>query len=130
MLDNLIIATKNENKIEILKQISNLFYFLPKYEQKYSDDVKKINIQYTKYYVLNSYCLADENKWTQMKESINSAKDYFLNVINNIDTDENTQSKISKVYVLLNELDNSINLQDKDIFYIKYKVLMADLSNM
>ena len=129
-LDNLIIATKNENKIEVLKQISNLFSYLPKYEQKYSRDTKHINIEYTKYYVLNSYYLVEESKWAQMKESIDSAKNYFGNVINNIDTDEKAQSKISKIYVLLNELDNSINLKDKDLFYIKYKALMADLSNI
>lgn len=129
-LDNLILASKNENKIQILNNISNLFSYLPKYEQKYSDDTKSINIRYTKYFVLNSYCLAEENKWVQMKESINSAKNYFSNVLNNISSNENTQNKISKIYILLNELDNSINLQDKEIFYIKYKALMTDLSNM
>lgn len=130
IIDNLIIATKNENKVEVLKQIAYLFSYIPKYENKYSDDTKQINIEYTKYYVLNSYCLLEENKWTQMKESINSAKNYFSNLINNVNSDENSQSKISKIYVLLNELDNSINLQDKEVFYIKYKALMADLTNM
>lgn len=129
-LDNLIIAAKNENKIEILRVISILYSYIPKFEEKYSNDTKNIFLQYTKYYVLNSYFLVEENNWSKIRESLEVARNYFSNIINTVSEDKNNQNKISKVYVLLNELNNSIRIQDKEVFYIKYKTLMDDLSNL
>lgn len=129
-LDNLIVAAKNEDKKETLRIVSNLYSYIPKYEQQFSDDTKSINIQYTKYYVLNSYYLVEDLKWNDMKNSLDSAENYFSNVINSINGDGSDKDKISKIYVLLNELDASLNLQDTDVFYIKYKALMEDLGNL
>ena len=35
--------------------------------------------------------------------------------------------KVNKCYVLLNELENSMDLKDKEIYYIKYKNLLEEL---
>lgn len=38
--------------------------------------------------------------------------------------------QINKIYVLLNELKNSLEQKDKDIFYIKYRNLMEELTEI
>ena len=38
--------------------------------------------------------------------------------------------EINKAYVIINELQNAINLEDTDIFLIKYKNLLEELQNI
>lgn len=129
-LNNLIISAKNEDKVKTLQIVSDLYSYIPKYTKQYSNDIKQTNLQYTKYFVINAYALAEEDKWDEMKKQTESAKSYFSNIINVVNEDENNQNKINKVYVLLNELDNSINYKDKELFYIKYKALMENIENI
>ena len=49
--------------------------------------------------------------------------------MNSIHEKGQKQSQISKIYVLLNELNNTIENQDKDLFYIKYRNSMEELMN-
>ena len=39
------------------------------------------------------------------------------------------QFTLNKIYVLLNELLNSLDEKDSDVFYIKYKVFMEAVNN-
>lgn len=129
-LNNLIISTKNEDKVKTLQALSDLYSYIPNYTKQYLDDTKKTNLQYTKYFVIDAYTLAEEDKWDEMKKQIESAKSYFSNIINAVNENQTNQNKINKVYVLLNELDNSINYKDKELFYIKYKSLMENIQNL
>ena len=129
-LDNLIIAVKAEDKVQTLNLISDLYSYIPKYLNQYSDDSKQINISYTKYYVIDSYTLSEEDKWAEMENQITQSKNYFSNIVNSFNDNENNQDKANKVYVLLNEIDNAINVKDKDLFYIKYKALMENIDDI
>lgn len=51
-------------------------------------------------------------------------------LINNISTASNNQASINKSYILIKELQNVNQNEDKDIFYIKYKNLMQELNNI
>jgi len=129
-LNNLIISVKNEDKVKTLQTISDLYSYIPKYTEQYLDDKTKISLQHIKYFVLDTYVLAEEDKWDEMKIQIDNAQNYLSNIINVVDEDMNNQNKINKIYVLLNELDNSINYKDKELFYIKYKTLMENIEKI
>lgn len=129
-LNNLIIASKNEDKVQTLQILSDLYSYIPKYSEQCSDDTQKNNIQYTKYFIIDAYTLLEENKWDEMKKQMQNAKNYYLNIINSVDENQKNQNKINKIYVLLNELDNSIDYKDKELFYIKYKALMENIENL
>ena len=45
------------------------------------------------------------------------------NLVNNIENNSN-QVYINKTYILIKEMENSIDLKDLDLFYIKYKAVM------
>lgn len=126
-LNNLIIATKNEDKVQTLQIISDLYSYIPKYTEQYSDDKTKVNLEYTKYFIVDAYTLLEEDKWDEIDKQVENAKAYYSNIINGVNFETENQNKINKVYILLNELDNSIQYKDKDLFYIKYKALIENL---
>ena len=123
-LDNAIITVKSEDKQESLEALANLYSFLPIYIDKISVDESTKNILKTKSNILNAYALAEQENWEEMKNQINEADTTYTKVTNDVKYIENNQEEASRVYVLIKELKNSINVQDKDIFYIKYKNLM------
>ena len=38
--------------------------------------------------------------------------------------------KVNKTYILVKELQNSLNLQDKEVFYMKYKNLLESINTL
>ena len=51
-----------------------------------------------------------------------------MEIINSVDEKSSySKNKITKIYVLLNELNNSLIVQDKEIYFIKYKKVMEEL---
>lgn len=129
VLDQVTMSVKQEDKIATLNNLASLYAFLPNYRSQISDDNKMINIDYTKACILNSYALVEQEKWEEMKIQIANAINYFSNIMNSIEGNGQSQSRISKIYVLLNELNSSIDLKDKDLYYIKYRNVMEELIN-
>ena len=129
VLDQVTLSAKQEDKQSTINNLASLYAFLPDYREQISDDKQKINIDYTKACILNTYALAEQNKWDEMKFQTENAINYFSNIINSIENNNQKQNKISKIYVLLNELNKSIDVKDKDIFMIKYKNVMEELVN-
>ena len=129
VLDQVTLSAKKEDKIATLNNLASLYAFLPNYRSQISNDNKSINIDYTKNCILNSYALVEQDKWEEIGVQLTNAMNYFSNVMNSIDGNGQTQNRISKVYVLLNELNSSVNTKDKELFYIKYRNVMEELTN-
>ena len=128
-LDQVTLSAKQENKVSTLNNLASLYAFFPSYMKQISDNNEKINVDYTKACVLNSYALADQDKWNEMKPQVENAINYFSNVLNSVSKDKQNQNRLSKIYVLLNELNSSIDVKDKDLYMIKYKNVMEELVN-
>lgn len=124
-LDNLILNIQKEDKRLVLTNLSTLYSYIPIYISQYSDDNTKINISYTKSNIINSYVLVEDSNWDEMQAQIMKAQEYFGLIINSINIDNN-QSIVNKTYILLNEMKNVISLQDKTLYYLKYKNLMEN----
>lgn len=129
VLDQVTLSAKQEDKTATLNNLASLYAFFPIYIKQISDDSKKINIDYTKACVLNSYALVEQNKWDEMKLQVTNGINYFTNILNSVNDEKQNQNKLSKTYVLLNELNNSIDLKDKDLYMIKYRNVMEELIN-
>ena len=129
-LDLLTISVKNEDKISTVNNLATLYTFLPIYRSQISKDLPNINIDYCKNCILNSYSRVEQNNWEETRKELNNAMNYYFSVMNSIDTNIQNQNRISKTYILLNELNNSTNLQDKEIYYLKYRNVMEELINL
>lgn len=128
-LDQVTLAAKQENKSVTLNNLANLYGFLPNYRSQISENNDEINIDYTKAYLLNSYALVEQEQWEEVKKQLENANAYFSNIMNSINGNGQKQSHISKIYVLLNELNKTIDYKDKQLFYIKYRNAMEELVN-
>ena len=127
VLDQVTLSAKQEDKTSTLNNLASLYAFFPSYIKQISNDSEKINIDYTRACILNSYALAEQNKWDEMKVQVTNGINYFTNILNSVNDEKQNQNKLSKTYVLLNELNNSIDVKDKDLYMIKYKNVMEEL---
>lgn len=123
-------SIKNENKEASLKALAKLYSYIPKYIVYVSNDVTTTNIYQTKSSILNAYAIIEENNSTQIKNELSNAEQAFMPIINNINSKTNNQSNINRAYILIKELQNSVDNKDKDIFYIKYKNLIQELNDI
>lgn len=126
-LDATTIAIKDENKILTLQQLSKLYEYLVKYTEQYSKDTKRINKIKTKYNVIKAYTLVDEEKWEQISKYLLEAEKSYTNILNN--SEESNETNANKIYIALKELQNSISMKNKDVFYIKYRTFLRQLEN-
>lgn len=128
--DNLTISTKAQNKQDTLKSLAKLYEYIPKFIQNTSDeDVKKVGVD-TKKELFNAYSKLDEKNWIEIDQNIKQAIEKFSILLSNTSINSSTQYKISKVYVMLNELENAVLVQDESVFLIKYKNVLEEINNL
>jgi len=143
--DKLVKAVKEENKQETLKELSELYNFLAGFIDDFSTHKKDGIVIKTKNDVFKAYSILDNEDWESVTDSINSATQNFARIsvdvkdLNNKDTgkskgknDDQNISKynVNKAYMMIEELQNAINLKEKEIFLIKYKNLLEELENV
>lgn len=96
--------------------------------EKVSNDTTKTQILKTKANIENAYILIEQEKWDEIINHMNKAEETYTYVVNNVDPDN--QYHINKTYILIKEFQNSIDKQNKNLLYIKYKNLIEELSHI
>lgn len=128
--DNLTKSINDENKLESLKQLSLIYNYLPGFLQKTDQDEFKIKILDVKSNIFKGYSKLDENKWSEISEDINNAINLYSQILTSGNIDSDMQNSVSKVYVMINELQNAVEMKDTSIFLIKYKNLIEEIDNL
>lgn len=121
---------KNEDKTNALLAIAKLYSYLPKYMNVISDENAKKNVMQTKSYILNGYSLVGQDAWADAQNEISKADEVFRKVTTDVEFTSENSYKVNKTYVLLNELKNSMQMNDTDIFYIKYRNLLEEINEI
>ena len=129
-LDTVMLAIKNENKAESLTTLADLYSLLPKFLEEIDAEENLQKIRKTQSYVINAYSMAEEITNPEINNNLQKAVDIYSEVISNIDYTKDKTYKTNKIYVLLNELANSLQLKDYDIFYVKYKNFMEAINEL
>ena len=129
-LDNCIISIKNENKIDSLNNIVKLYSYIPIYERAISAENSIQNIKQTKSFLVNAYLFVEQGNWNDVQTNISECEKSCKNVVNDIEFAKKNEYKVNKTYVLVKELQNSLNLQDKEVFYMKYKNLLESINTL
>lgn len=128
--DTLTISAKAENKVDTLASLARLYEYIPKFMQHASDDeVKRVMLD-SKTALFRGYSKLDGKNWTDISQDIKQSIDNFSKLLSNTKVDSNKQYKISKCYVMLNELQNAVKIEDESIFLIKYKNILEELNNL
>ena len=128
--DNLTIIVKDKKKEETLSQIAKLYSYIAEFikNTEESNFVKK-TIE-TKSYLLMAYSKLESEDWNEIGNNINKAIETYSALLSDTNIDNNKQHTVSKCYVMLNELKNAINVKDREVFLIKYKNLIQELSKL
>lgn len=129
--DNLIKSVKEENKSDTLTELSILYNYLPAFIENCTDDQIQKSVIKTKNNVFKAYSKLENKDWSNISFDINQAIQEYTKIVTSVDNfDERNKYTINKAYVIINELQNAINLEDTDIFLIKYKNLLEELQNI
>lgn len=129
--DNLTVLVKEENKQAVLDELSVLYDYIPGFVDKCTEDEKEKSIIKIKNYVLKAYSVLDKDEWKNISDNINDATNETAKLLTDVNNQENiNQYSLNRMYIILNEMQNSVELKDKQVFLIKYKNILEDLINM
>lgn len=128
--DILTTKAKDENKEETLKSLSKLYEYIPKFLQNSTDDELKKAIADTKKDIFKGYSKLDSKNWEEIGKDTKQAIDNFSKLLSNTNIDSNKQYKISRAFVMINELQNAVEVQDESVFLIKYKNILEEMNNI
>lgn len=68
--------------------------------------------------------------WDGITKEIDKALTSFQKVITDMEFVSKNSNKVNKTYVALNELKNSVNSKEREIFLIKYVNALEELNEM
>ena len=129
-IDILTLAIQKNSKEETLKSLSTIYEYIPKFIEKTTNDNLIKAITKTKSDLFKSYSQLDRKNWQEISEMIKKAVDNFSQLLTDTKIDSNKQYTINKVYVMLNELQNAVKVQDIDVFLIKYKNILEEMNDI
>ena len=129
-LDNLTKTVQEENKENTLASLSTLYSYIPKFAEKVTDDTTYKAVVETKNNLFKAYSKLDSKNWNDILNDVKSTIDTFSNRLVNTNTNSSKQYVINKIYIMLNELQNAVNVQDESIFLIKYKNILEEMNNL
>ena len=128
--DNLTMVVKQEKKEETLTELSKLYDYMPKFMENSTDDQLQKVVTETKANILKAYSKLDSKNWEEISNDIKQAIDIYSKLLTDTNIDSSKQYTISKIYVMINELQNAIQLQDESIFLIKYKNIIEEMNTL
>lgn len=126
-IDGVAQAVKLQDKNSTLINLYNLYILLPKYLSYFVRNEYILNIYNVKAYVLSAYVSANSENWEDMNKSVTNAIDTLSKNMQSINIEDTQKSSIEKSYALLEDLKRGVGLEDKEIFYLKYKLAMEQL---
>lgn len=128
--DNLTMVVKEEDKEKTLNELSKLYEYMPKFmENATEDQLQKIVVE-TKSNIIRAYSKLDAKNWEEISNDIKEAIDVYSKLLTDTNIDSNKQYSISKIYIMINELQNAVQIQDESIFLIKYKNIIEEMNTL
>ena len=129
-LDSITKNVEDKNKSEALINSASLYNLISSYIGDFSNDTEKNSVFNVRSNILDSYAYTENGDWAKVSEYIGKAKQDFSNLLNNQINNINKIDVINKAYILLNELEQDCNNQDKNVFLVNYSNLMQELQNI
>lgn len=128
--DNLAIFVKNEKKEETLNSLSKLYEYLINFIEDTEENKIKKEILESKLYILRAYSKLDSRNWAEIGNDTKQAIDMYSKLLSNTKLDSSKQYNISKIYVMINELQNAVEVQNESVFLIKYKNILEEMNSI
>lgn len=128
--DKLTRVVKDEKKEETLAELTKVYEYFPKFLRGSGQELLYTTLIETKYNVFKAYSKLDLGNWQEITNDVKSSIDTYSKLLTNTEIDSKKQYTISKCYIMLNELQNAVSLNDTTVFLIKYKNLLEEMNNL
>ena len=129
-LDNLTASLEEENKQLVLDNLVKIYEYIPKFAQAVVDDPLYKTVVETKLNVFKGYAKLDSGDWAGMNTNLVDAINLYATLLTNTQIDTSKQTSINKGYVMINEIKNAVDTQNRSVFLIKYKNLLEEINNL
>ena len=129
-LNTSMIAIKNEDGQASLTSLADLYASIPNFLNQINSEINLQRIRQTQMYVINAYSLASDITNPEINSNLQKAVDVYSQIISDTEFTKDKTFKTNKAYVLLNELVNSLDNKDSDVFYVKYKNFMETINEL
>lgn len=129
-LDSLTLLVEQERKEESLNKLATIYEYIPKFAEKATTDELKKTILDTKKNLFKGYSKLDSKNWSEISQNVSQTVESFTKLLTNVNENDSKQYTINKIYVMLNELQNAVNIQDTNVFLIKYKNILEELNDL
>lgn len=127
-LDNAAKAIKDKNKEQTLILLAKLYSYIPTYFEDFSDDQMQTNLYKVKSNLFNAYSIIEQNNPNEVKKYLQSSEEAMVSMMNNIQNQKTYN--LNKAYILLKDLQTTVDKNDTNIFYLKYKNLSEELNSL
>ena len=121
-LDNLTKIVQEQNKENTLASLSKLYEYIPKFAEKTTDEKTYKTVIATKNNLFKAYSKLDTKNWGDISNDVKTSIETFSSGLVSTSSSSNKQYIINKIYIMLNELQNAVNVQDEAIFLINIKI--------
>ena len=129
-IDNLTTKIAENNKQQTLDELVKGYEYIQKFFQSVSDsEITKLLIE-TKLNIFKAYSKLDQKNWQDIENDVKNAIAIYSKLLTNTKIEQMKQYGINKGYIMLNELQNSVTIQDEQVFLIKYKNLLEEINNI
>ena len=88
------------------------------------------NLYKVKSNVYNAYAILEQNNSEEIKKQLQAAEEAMIVMMNNMGTKKEKTYNLNKAYILLKDLQSTIDKKNTDIFYLKYKNLVEELDTL
>ena len=123
-LDNTTIQIKDEKKTESISGLARMYSYVPEFLK---DMNKEADVKYVKALIINAYSLAEQEKWDEIAYQMSEAISKYNDLVRDANNSNQNSFNINKTRVAIKEMQNSVTLKNKELFYIKYRNAIEQL---
>lgn len=119
-VNRLSIAVSNKDINTVLEEYRLLYSVLPSYAQKAFNNKNEVKQLELKSMMISSYVYSNLLNWELARSTVDSAEIKYKEMMDDVDYMKEYHYNLNKIFVLLSEFKNAINLQEIELVKIKY----------
>lgn len=119
-VNSLSIAISNKDIDVVLEEYRMLYMLLPIYAEKIYSNKNELEVLRLKTLIVSSYVFANRLEWEDAKKTIQEAENKYKTMMDDVDYIKEYSYNLNKVFVLIGELKNAIELEEIELTKVKY----------
>ena len=126
-LNKFIIEVGNKNIIMSLYELTNLYNHIPKFLKHFEDNEFDVLRKQFKGRAMLSCAYVKDGKWQEATDEANNLSNSYNDLMNNTEYVKQYSYDLNRIYVLTEELKNSLVYNNSGLFLVKYKSYIEEI---